>query len=240
MNRDDYGKMKHLDVSFNALTNKSLFFLHALSQQNVSILAIHNLFDFGSVKAKFQEFVTLISRPIPLQKIDGLNNLEELMVTLTNNVNKLSTTSLQHTDIIPKRNEQLEQKLVHYLRRYGYSQITEQIKGFQHETDLFLVSSDGKKIIIGEAQKELQMVAFDLVEERSVDFTKISNDDLPERLKCYEEIIQLVGCETYQQKHMNIAKQCKIVLARSLNDQFVIFDLHDFSDRMNITTRTLC
>ncbi|KAL0486869.1 hypothetical protein AKO1_001210 [Acrasis kona] len=76
MNRDDYGKMKHLDVSFNALTNKSLFFLHALSQQNVSILAIHNLFDFGSVKAKFQEFVTLISRPIPLQKIDGLNNLE--------------------------------------------------------------------------------------------------------------------------------------------------------------------
>ncbi|KAL0491627.1 coatomer subunit alpha [Acrasis kona] len=257
MVHDDFGKMKLLDVGFNALSNESLFYLYALAtKRNVSIAANDNIFHFESVKPKYKEFVEVISKPriqtmnhmsylslsdrtknavfdtALLRTNDDLTKLEKLMVVLTDNVNKLSVTSKQHTDIFAKQHKQIEQKIADCLiSRYGYSQISERIKGFDRETDVFFVSGDGKKIIIGEAKNELKMHAFGQVEERKEDFEAIPLADLPERLKNYEEVILLVGAEICKERFIDIAKQLKIVLARPDHDQFVI---EDYSGRIGL------
>jgi hypothetical protein len=48
---------------------------------------------------------------------------------------------------------------------------------------LFLVSGDGKKVVIGEAKNELSQYSFTQVVTRKSEFDMIDRDVLPERLK---------------------------------------------------------
>jgi hypothetical protein len=150
---------------------------------------------------------------------------------LTTETTKLKETTDQHTKLFDKHHKSIERKLAnHVCEKYNYSPVnTEEIKllgtlGYNNETDVFLISQDGTKVLIGEAKNEMKTYAFTQVETRKEKFTNIPREQLPARLSKYTKVILLVGANISEERFHAMALCGGYLFGKPNNDTYVVED----------------
>ncbi|KAL0483611.1 ribonuclease P protein component [Acrasis kona] len=250
MEKDNFGQVKLVDLDYNSITNQSVGSLYKMRERNINISLKGNCFNLELLPEKHIKFIadstisnqlTHTSKFTPnslltearLQIIeDKHTQIATNMLELQGIVKTLSTTSEilvktvgDRSRTFEKQHKQIERNIAnHLIEKYGYSTIDEDIKGYNKGTDVFLVSRDGKKVIIGEAKNELKTYAFTQVEMRRTDFRFVPREDLPERLKGWEVIIPLVGGNKIEEKFKTAAQEMKYVLAYPSHTSYSVTD----------------
>jgi hypothetical protein len=106
----------------------------------------------------------------------------------------------------------------------NYTFITEDIPGYEKETDLFLISGDDSKIVIGAAEHDMTNQAFGRAEERKRDFISIDRSKLPERLRNWTTVILLVGADTCKENLHKKAESRGFVFVHPANGIYTVED----------------
>jgi hypothetical protein len=210
---DTSKKAKHIDLTYNSLTNATASKLYKLfTELKITVDIRHNRFDLEKIEdIDLRNFIIqniqvsaalqMVCQSLNMNRIERAEAISLETADRLNNISaEINVLVRSHTNTFDKINRQIEKNIAYcFIKQFeseGYSFITEDIPGYEKETDLFLISGDGSKVVIGEAEHDMTNHAFGRVEERKRDFISIHRSKLPERLQNWTTVILLVGADT--------------------------------------------
>ncbi len=148
-------------------------------------------------------------------------NIEEFKTDIQSMMKPTRT----HKGTFTKMHRNIETKIRrHIISQFSFKEVNVANSDLQtHETDILLLSEDGKRLVIGEVKHELVKHAFGQVRLRMEVFDELKETgQLPLQLKGVTTVIPLVGAEIISEFMRDNTMKKDFVLVEPTNNGFTV------------------